>query len=127
MKITPEIEIMSHEFARDREEDLKLAARDETSVSFFKLLREFAQRVVEVKLHETVDFLESTQQYGASVSLRMHEGLPPRVNDISAQQIMLIKNRVENQPMTAANERAIQQWRSAADPGVGTRGGTAAP
>lgn len=30
MKITPEIEIMSHEFARDREQDLKLAARDET-------------------------------------------------------------------------------------------------
>jgi hypothetical protein len=27
------------------------------------------------------------------------------VNDISAQQIMLIKNRVENQPMTAASER----------------------
>jgi hypothetical protein len=25
------------------------------------------------------------------------------VNDISAQQIMLIKNRVENQPMTAAS------------------------
>jgi hypothetical protein len=78
-----------------------------------------------VEVHETVDFLESTQQYGASASLRMQEGLQPRVNDISAQQIMLIKNRVENQPMTAANERAIQQWRSAADPGVGTRGGTA--
>jgi hypothetical protein len=103
---------MSHEFARDREEDLKLAARDETSVSFFKLLREFAQRVVEVKAYETVDFLD-TRQYGASVSLRMHEGLPPRVNDIGAQQIMLIKNRVENQPMNAVNERAIQQWRSA--------------
>jgi hypothetical protein len=54
VKITPEIENMSHEFARDREEDLKLAARDETNVSFFKLLREFAQRVVEVKVHETV-------------------------------------------------------------------------
>jgi glyoxylase-like metal-dependent hydrolase (beta-lactamase superfamily II) len=56
MKITLEIEIMCHEFARDREEDPKLAAHDETSVSFFKLLREFAQRVVEVKVQETVDF-----------------------------------------------------------------------
>jgi hypothetical protein len=91
MKISPEIEILSHEFARDRAADLKLAARDETSVSFFKLLREFAQRVVEVKVHETVDFLEGTQQCGTSVSLRMHEGLPLRVNDISAQHIMLIK------------------------------------
>jgi hypothetical protein len=45
MKISPEIEIMSDEFARDLGEDLKFAAHDATSVSFFKLLREFAQRV----------------------------------------------------------------------------------
>jgi hypothetical protein len=30
MKISPDIEIMSHKFARDREQDLNLAARDET-------------------------------------------------------------------------------------------------